>query len=409
MKGELLMCPLGKSGEARMKETQNTGPEMLWAPDIGPILSNVLPNWLVRMPRTEAAVLYITSLIVNYDEECGLAGEWVPLHSKTLSQVVGWRYNHRLLEELVAAGVLECDESYQVGATSKGYRLTPAIARFPKVLMPAPPWIAHRIQAQRHRRNLEAIGASASARVIFGDLARFGWSPNIAGVLEALNREDELTAGHYRLAVDRIAHRQHFITVAESGRLYHTIATMSKKLRSRLLADEQECCELDVAGCQANCLVRLYEAGDEEERTRYIAAARHDPYEFIAALIESAGLPRPDREAVKLAWFKEVFGEAYLRSQVYDALQRAFPVLCARMEAIRKPGYRQMARCLQRIEADLIIRKVVPAIKARLGATPISTIHDSILCLRKVGPDVKVVMEEVLESELGYVPLIRMK
>jgi len=371
--------------------------------EILPQLSDKLRAW----PRTPEMVRYALHLIgAHADKATGLA----TVNARAFCRVAGRRYGHAILNELRALGYIASDGKYVPGVSSKRYRLTARAKALPLGLIDASPSVSRRIREMRDEKNADTLARAPGAKVIFDDLARFSFPGDceLNHVLAELRAERPHAAPYHQFVVDQFTRRHFFIASSSTGRIFHNLANMPKRIRPFLHVDGEPCAEVDIAACQATLMLSFYPSGCRE-RDAYAEVIRTDLYQYLAHEIERSTGKIVTRDRVKERWLTQVFGLDKHRKEVWAILARDFPILCQTLDSIRSDDYRKVAFRLQRMEAELVIGKIVPRLKADCGDVGLSTVHDSLICARRIAQQVAVVMRDTLHAALGVEALVRIK
>ena len=356
-------------------------------------------------PRCADLVRYAFHLVLSRrDEET----DSVALNARVFRRVVGGHYSYGILRELRDLGYLATDGSYWGGKRSRRYQLGARASGLPVGLRPAGPALARRMQLLRSEGIRQTLSVSPNSQIIFDDLRRFTLEHNdkVEAVIVERAKTKPASEAYYRLAVAEFQHRNFFVRTCRTGRLFHSLSSMPKRLRPLLRVDGEATAEIDIAAAQPSLLVSLY-AGPCEERSRYAEAVRAGYYEYLMAELDISTDVLPSRETVKAQWLKEVFGLDRQRAEIWGILARNFPLLCRRMDEVREGDYCALAHQLQRLESDLVINLMVPRIRREIGPIGISTVHDSIVCPRRYAGPVSQIMRLVLFENLGIEPLLR--
>jgi hypothetical protein len=150
--------------------------------------------------------------------------------------------------------------------------------------------------------------------------------------------------------------------------------------RIHALLDGRPCAEIDIRNSQPFCLAALYSPGSIEGPgfVELVTAGK-----FYEQINEASGRPfsREDRDQLKEAVFSQIlFGRHFTSSPLWKGFTDLFPELARIITARKSADYRNLAIDLQRKEADLMIRRVVPRLADELPGVPMLTVHDS-LCI----------------------------
>ena len=133
--------------------------------------------------------------------------------------------------------------------------------------------------------------------------------------------------------------------------------------------------EVDIKNSQPYLLATLYPDASRPEARHYRQLATDGV--IYEELMRINGVASSARAWGKTEFYKVIFGDCYVResSALWPGMQREFPILAAVVEG---HAGNALALALQRIEADIMIAKVVPALADALPGVPFLTIHDSV-------------------------------
>ncbi len=380
--------------------------EPLLSPDVDPVLPACITDINLLLPKGREIISYVLHLVLNRTTYSGDEDGFTPIHARQLASVVDRRFAHRVLHELLSGGLLETDGHHIKGEKSRGYRLTAHAKSLELVVIPASLGLSAKIQRLRQRLTEKANADSPVVAQLHRDLSRFTFGPGVGAMVEQLPPTESNL--QLRLTFDAFTRRRFFITRGKTGRVYHSISGMSRRLRPLLLADNEPTCEIDVQSCQPLLLVLLYPE-ESLEKLRFCAALQGDFYSHLGMCLEQHGGLRLGREEIKQRWTRETFGKMRHRQLVFSALQREFPELCARIDQVQTPNYRELARQLQRAESRIMIEKVVPRVKELMGDIALSTVHDAIICPASRAHGVAQIMREKFTEAVGFEVVVKIK
>lgn len=380
-------------------------------------------GWGSRIRQDKLAVIVHTVLeAMHRDARNKRADFFVPLHSKRIESLVGPHYAAPAVAALCALGVLEVNSRYRAGNFSKSFRLGARYRDGPFTLRRVSgAALAGKLRRCDDRENTEALESDPSRRFVWDNLQAVRLSPSAD---RAASREFA-TGGRalaWFMSERDLAQRSFWLRVdPHTGRIFHNVTQSPRELRRLLEIDGEPLAEVDIAGAQAFFALSLFPAG-HPEIARYAAAVCSG--DFYAALFER--MPRAAREpwgGELSAWhaptsehrasFKEhvmkhvLYGVMRSGAEVppvFAALAEISPWMACELSLRRqsKPGTRELAQRLQRAEADLVLGRVVPRIRAELhGCKPV-TIHDSILCQRRFADDVDRILKAETAAQYGF-------
>lgn len=238
--------------------------------------------------------------------------------------------------------------------------------------------------------------------------------------IEAIEAKDKLTVGSGWF----------FNRSSENGRLNTTVTALKRELRPHLIFNGQHLVELDQHASQPFLLLKLYCSSDsaevKQERDYYYSIFSSDFYEAFARL---AGDSR-SRDAIKSRFIKflnskpkniDEFDKATKSAnyRIATTFKKHFPHLWSEINLLKtRPKYlesnssskgthTQFAYYLQNLESKIFIDGVCSKLMERNIFC--YTIHDCIGVLEKDAPEVKEIIERVVEREIGFRPVVRLK
>ena len=409
-----------------------------------------------RDAKLAGGLLYLAHAIIMRGVRAPRAVKegYVPLQGTILKSILGHRVWPRVRRLALNIGLIECDDSYQVGERCKGYRLKepyrsaqwewrpirdgPLIERFAR----------RRGAGQRRAQKEIRDGHHPIPQVSVEHLRRHLQRIRIdAAIDEPLTQESELAAelirqGDWRLDVD------------EYGRVHTNITNLKKTSRKYLSVDGRRLVNCDVANSQPLFLgILLLSGQDRHERQRgrgerraqeereeeggggggggacgsgtlcgapklcgarqtcsnelreYLAICEQGQfYQRVAAHLDTA-LPY---DVLKRRALAALYDRPWHRNRVHAAIQSAFPALMEALAEIKRGDYRRAAHLAQRTESDFIIGRCVGRLAAEYPALFITTIHDSIMTTEG---DEGIVRDTMLEefARMGVRPTVRVE
>ncbi|HEY0967642.1 MAG TPA: hypothetical protein VGD88_09650 [Opitutaceae bacterium] len=299
-------------------------------------------------------------------------------------------------------GLLECDNAYERGIRSNGYRFSAAGVAFGPKVLEAPKKLGG---ALLRARGLDAPGPVA--RQMWETLRTMEWSDEARPALEEHLAGADLVSGLCALLAYETIRRGNW--GLKSGkkvdRLFHPVGNCSKLMRPHLLMAGRPTGEADIASSQPFFLATMAYRGDTSAEAQGFRDLVTSPsfYEQFAAWV---GLAGGDRERIKRRFLTEVlFGELKYRGKMWEALALRFPKLAQYVERVKCDDYRALAIQLQNEEARVVLGCVVPGLASR-GIEAVS-IHDGLLVKREHLAETREFMASTIERETGLRPLVR--
>jgi hypothetical protein len=410
---------------------------------------NVLTSELVGMskwangPHKEAhgdSMAYIIGLLsylpLVYDDITKESGH-VILNAERLKDAVGSSYIE-YLRILQSAGVIECDESYQEGKTSMGYKFSTSFE--------AQPLCKYEFTSLKMRKHfLRRSEANAEAKKKYKYLWRwFNDSLTIDedAALKLISAKNWNMANAH--AIDAVANRNWRFSVDKTGYRLHTVLTnMKKDFRALLRYNGEKLIELDVASSQpyfsilmlnehiksklgTDALTQFHTPHKPTSEEWFTFLQRHKlrdmaDYVFLIGMglfyihlydrtkQHLRGKYIEEDDTRKKAFFLAFYGRPDRKTPARKALELEFPETLRVFDALKSTKYQDLAITLQRYESDAILNRVCGRIAKEHKTAPIFTIHDSILTTERYAPDILRIMNDELTDMVGVKPKIRRK
>jgi hypothetical protein len=378
-------------------------------------LLSVLPKttdkkW--RRPICQGKLAYVVHVLCELRAKYkAKPAEFVSVSYAMLVKVIGTRYAADALRVLQDAGVIESDRRHVVGLKARGYRFASAyqtpVEAFPPIEKAAIKSL--RVQQERVAR---VVATNQNYCFLFDSLRSLSFSEGAESFLSSPEIE-EAARLPLRLSYENLKRgRLEFSTDLKTQRVFHNVANMAKPLRRFLRLDGEECVEIDLANAQPLLLLSLYGAGatSQNERLKYssfVSAGRF--YERLNAL---AGSPYTTalgdgRDRLKRAFQQQILsGKNHYTGRLKTAFFSEFPILAKAITSEKTENHGALSRRLQRVEANLVIDRVVSRIRLEQPTTKVVTIHDAILCAKSRAETVARIFSEETESLLGVRPTL---
>jgi len=350
---------------------------------------------------------------------------FIPLSAKILKYIL-WDYQTPL-SYLISIGVIETNNRYIVGQTSKGYRLTLTYAgagykqteiHSKRIIKKVTQFKNKQIKEMKAMQHIH-IWNCLNQITMNSDGAR--------NYIENANLEAEKYFS-YLIAIEMIESRTFFQTVDNTaGRLHNNITNLSRQIRPFLRYGNENLIEIDIANSQPflfNVLISealknpsfhsffnfnhgniilSYDSGLERYKE---LTSRGELYEY---LMKEMGI-KEDRETFKKRFFGKICyckeNPRYITRE-RKIFAKLFPAVSAIISYYKIEDYKQLAIKLQRAEADIMINTVAKKL-AEQGIF-LLTIHDSILTTKE---NVEIVKETILtefKNKFNLIPTFKIK
>jgi len=357
--------------------------------------------------------------------ETSSKGSFIPLSASILHYVLN-DYK-KYLSILISLGVIETNNRYIVGASSKGFRFTPKYykAGFKKTEIRSER-IIKKVTEFRNRqkgelKNMEHVHISNCLHNITID------SEKARDFIESANLDAEKYYS-YLIAVDMIEDKAFFQTVDKTaGRVHNNITNLSRQLRPFLRYGNENLIEIDIANSQPflfNTLIsealenpsfRLY-IKDMDGNINLSYVTDLELYKsltsqgvFYEYLMGKLGI-KEDRQEFKLRFFRNVFyskeNPRYVPKERRQ-FRELFPTVSKIITFYKMEDYKQLAIQLQRKEAEIMINTITKKLAER--NIFLLTIHDSILTIPSNSGIVEAVIKSEFKNKYGLEPTIKIK
>lgn len=358
-----------------------------------------LYRWVV------SSVIYRTHVVRAADER-----GYVPLHWETLGSIIGRHKLTKVLDDLVAWGVLDRSNSYQVGKRSVGYRLNHSFAST-KVRLE---WAKnHKLAAKVGRNTGKLEGVRNKLEPAYQLVYESSKRVRINGAKarhEAYKVHGSGTAACVarRIAIDALENgNYYFLVEPRSKRAYHNVCNLASDLRRYLTIDDQTLGQVDIASSQPLLLwLQLAEnpyVDPAEIELMKTSLVRGTFYENIKV----HGMPR---EQLKKLFFRDVaYSKRTYSTPVNEMFKSKFPTFYQAITVLRRGDHTRLPIAMQEAEACIIFKAVARFAKVTGGQVPILTIHDSLVTTTGYLELAKHVLLEVFQEMHGIQPLLRVK
>jgi hypothetical protein len=356
---------------------------------------------------------------------------FVQLNSSYLKIIIGGRYK-TYLQHLIDLGIIESDNQYIVNVKFKGYRLTEKY-RFVKSKQVE-------ISNLRILKNISRYKALRKKQIVLPqhkyiyqclekvkiehEQAKYFIESNITNVDEYFS---------YNASIDLIkAEDWFFVPDSTAGRVHNNITNLPKNLRQFLRYENRALIEIDIANSQPflfNILIYRYLSQYSDSLSNsgsnIILSYVHPNYTkypdielykeltskgmFYEYLMDKLGITE-NRDSFKIRFFKKIFysreNDNYVTAE-RKAFKGLFPKVAEIISHYKKDGYKQLAIQLQRVEAAIMINKIVPLLAKQ--KIYVLTIHDSFLTTNENIAVVEKIILAEFKNQYGLVPTVRIK
>lgn len=374
---------------------------------------------------------------------------FVNLQSQILKNYLGDRFYKKILENLSDSGIIEVNDSYEVGSHSKSYRLTEKYkaAGFESVEFVGKKADKYLKKYNKYiSENLKQSGNSELMLHLLNNVKKISIDfVEAKKNVERLYNTGVVTSPFAKCCqeyyIDSIAYANVFFTEsAKTGRVYHTIANCNRTIRPYLYYQGEMLVQVDIANSQPVIFCALLR--DYVEMKGYTLKYNNKannyhlyylqyniPYvvpfllpkdvqlyfeltqqgKFYEFLMEQFGIPATGRDKFKKDFFEHIFYskvKSQLRCSYAKKFKALFPVVHEAILWYKKDSHQNLPIELQKQESQIIIHQVCERIMLEYPEKVIISVHDSIACLERDQEYVYEVMKEELTKGLGFTPKV---
>jgi hypothetical protein len=384
-------------------------------------------------PLRDRLVGFCMVLLMNgcMRREKGERRDWRYIHSDIIGEYIRPNLAKSLKDRLVAANIIECNDSYQADVRSLGYRFAKMIRKnaFEHYEFETTRGLGRFCKALNIKKPESGIEPQIRGPVtpntskLFELMTRLELpEEQMLKVVDSANLEDRLY--HYRQGY--AFHRKQFsATVDDTGRFYTSLTNLWKNLRHLLLIQNEPLVEIDVSSCQPlmlSLMVEPFVPRGECIRFRELTESGK-LYDEVAKF---TGRPRDKAKRGFLSFlcaeiprngFHDRCSKASLRTLILEWFKASFPEIANYLietktseqsrtqmntEIRRKAGKRTCAYAItafemQRLEAEIMIEGVCAQFLTKYPDEFIAPVHDAVLVQEKM----RFAAEEILREKFA--------
>jgi len=358
--------------------------------------------------------------VIHFINEAGVYNRrtddgYVNISSAKLRDFLGRRYADRIMKELLAWGVIECDGIQKEGVKCYGYRIAPTyqsktilINVFKEEVMGRKLKLQHLEYRQTLRKdirwkNLTQFGIHDQEALAYIDAKR-------TTALDALGPDQvDSIADVERLytaeleSIRKIANEEFFLKQPDpTSRVYTNLSNLSTDLRQFLYHRKSKSglMNLDIANSQpylfSLLLMDFYRGkelpGDVKKYIQLTAEGK-----FYEYLMTELGIEHGQRKAFKIDFFGKIFYcSTYYSKRTIEGqfFAEEFPNVATIVDHYKEEGrkhydhkpFKHLAISMQRREASVILRTIGGELEKK--KIWFSTIHDSVVVLQEHAEEV---------------------
>jgi hypothetical protein len=343
---------------------------------------------------------------------------FVPLDSRYIEGHIPAKVRRPLLDRLLEAQVLECDNvyyfkryfdggpgkcfCYRLGEGHRGAPIRPHHVTHCELLRKANVF---------HQREREAITDPVHR-------ALRHWHDQVDVLLTAPQGEHPL--------LDRLINGERRFKVCDQGRVHTNVANLPRQYRQFLRVNGRELVSCDISTSQPLLLGVLLrksraDGGREGEHTRTLPEAVFNPSSnsslnvFLAdclngtvydRIVSATGYSRDD---VKSMFLAVIYGHPdHMNTKVGLAIRDLYPdVFNAVVELNHELGHGGLPCLMQQQESRVMIGRVAARLLRENPSMPLLTVHDSVLVPEEFASAATKVIREEWQTEFGVVPNVK--
>lgn len=335
--------------------------------------------------------------------------EFVPINYKTMVSKISRTKYPDIKNDLINWEIIEVNESYQEGVSSKGFKLNPPYDQNLKRRKIKDELINQKLN-DRSKRSIEKVLQMSLAyqylaekntyiRINYEAAADF----NLDCYFKPEEKKSRFESNFY--SINAFKDKEYRFKVDDFGNRIHTnLTNLKSDLRGFLTVDRMPLGQVDIKNSQPLFFylhIRDLDLIPFSEKELYKQLVEDG--EFYEFFMQKLGIPLEQRGDVKhkilAALFFDLFREE--ESKYVKVFREEFPSIVEYIERIRKEDHKHLARILQRAESGFVIEKVVTRYIEKYGEYSefISTIHDSIVVKTDMLKEAEQIMMECFVSE----------
>ncbi len=407
---------------------------------------------ILSLPDKHKYIIHKIYEILLFDKT---VKDYAPLYAKFLMNILG-RYRVPL-QDLLDRGIIETDNNYIVSCKeergkSKGYKLTPKF-RNKRVIAD---YINDSIIIKNLWEHKEKIPKLKQHKFLYDNLHKLDIDNKNAKEFIRSIYDTEIY-NSYLISIDYINEKKFFFKVDNiAGRVHNNVTNLSKDLRGFLRYGEKKLINIDICNSQPflfNILIKMalnekivydslcivYDSLCIESFNLFSLYNKpHNkvfpPYDlpnidlncfinnlkkyenltstgqFYNYLMNIAGIE--DRPKFKKDFFGTVFFCKLNHNYKYEyrkLFEKEFPAVAMIIDYYKRKDYKELPITLQRVEADIMINKIIKRIAKEKPDMFALTIHDSILTIEKNVEYIKEIIFDEFEKNFNLKPSIKIE
>lgn len=308
-------------------------------------------------------------------------GDYIPIKLEYLRNLISYDYSSKFLKLMVFEGVLDCDNVYEIGIKSKGYRLTDKYRKGNFYLEEMQDLeLSNKIKNKLGEITDEILGRKDAYSYVTKCIQSLKMDYDLAN--DILKTMPANIRKKSKMMVDIFDTK--FATIDDTAnRLHNNLTNLSTTLRSTLSIKGKQLIQCDLKNSQP-LLFRVhlnnYPHIPQEELNKYLdVVCNIGFYEFFAKKL-CITLTEKNRMAFK----KKIFGGVLFDrnrknlSKYEKVFEKEFPIIFYCMRDMKSDNYKDIPISLQKLESQYIFNCVDKLSKENENIE-LLTIHDSIV------------------------------
>lgn len=360
------------------------------------------------------------------------------------------------LQYLLASGVLETDNHYNVGKFSKGYRLS----KMYRTKVKSCTITDSKILLEHSNRKMPK--EKYSNLISWFDGLQFDRHSAVQYLdklfkseINHFRNKEAVILKHntYRIMVERMAGKEYFFNVDSYSNRFHTILTNLKSdLRNFISFNDKKLISVDLSGSQPFLILNLLSSDFYDSKNNWFSlktinhsinpliyspppcapinsimcgsfedknakseielykrlVKNNEFYEYCMEVISRIEGQEIPRSRIKTIIFSVLFSSNDDKNPFLaknkNAFKRVFPFISSVLEAWKAENSNNLAKVLQKIESYLFLDCIAERINREKPYLPIFTVHDSVVTIKGEENYVKNVMFDEIQKRTGYYP-----
>lgn len=376
--------------------------------------------------------------IQNKDEN-----KFIRLKARRLQTFLGSKYWKKIIDALVQSGAVERNSKYSVGKMCKGYRLGKEFRRKFISSTPVGGLLAKKIIKNRPRINIETVLHA----YLYNNLRKL----QVVGNQKDIVNENERNCTKRQINIEKLKNGELYFSECRYGRIHHNITSLYGKYRDCLQMGGKSLINLDIANSQplflSNILIEYFKKQIISNHTSppytymihtfsvsepelfqklhiekgynfisdetipdvpldvscYIRLCENGEfYNFCQELWKDTGTKTHFKKSILTTLYKSMKKE-----NKYDKLfKETFPNVWKVIKHYKRNSYKNLSRLMQKMESNIMIKKVCGKLMKDHPDIPCITIHDSIMTTPENVLTVRTLIKEEF-AKIGLKPTIK--